>query len=66
MASGGGYVEVCEWKALPASYSHAAHVMIYAPWPGSFLGKYDYKFAVSVSFICGPAARPLATLFGQW
>lgn len=49
MASG-GYVEVSEseWRALPASYSRAAHVMIYAHWPGRFLDKYDYRYAVSV------------------
>ena len=45
------YAEVNEreWLALPTYYAHAAHVMIYAEWPGKFLGKYDYKYAVSVS-----------------
>ena len=34
---------------LPASeYSHAAHGMLYAKWPGKFIGKYDYKYAVMV------------------
>ena len=49
MASG-GYVEIGEgeWRELPEFYSHAAHVMIYAPWPGKFLDKYHYKYAVSV------------------
>ena len=51
MAEDGGYLEVNEgqWAALPALYSHAAHAMLYAPWPGKFLDKYEYRFAVSVS-----------------
>ena len=59
MASGGGYVELSEseWRALPATYSHAAHVMLYAQWPGRFLGKYDYRYAVSVS-ACAVAILP--------
>ena len=46
-----GYREVCEseWRSLVAAYSHAAHAMVYAQWPGRFLDKYDYKFAVMVS-----------------
>ena len=46
------YVEVgeSEWKALPTSYSHAAHVMVYSTWPGRFMDKYDHKFAVAVVF----------------
>ena len=30
-------------------YMHAAHVMIYAPWPGALFGKYQHKYAVMVS-----------------
>ena len=49
-ASDAGYREVSEdeWRALPAAYSHAAHAMVYAQWPGKFLNKYDYRFAVTV------------------
>ena len=45
------YVEIgeSEARALPASYGHAAHVMVYSAWPGRFMGKYEYGFAVSVS-----------------
>lgn len=50
MASGAaGYKEVTEWRTVPGSYSHGSHAMIYAQWPGKFLGKYDYKYAVFVS-----------------
>ena len=52
MALAGGYVEISREEALklPASeYSHAAHGMLYAKWPGKFIGKYDYKYAVMVS-----------------
>ena len=48
----GGYVEIPREEALklPASeYTHAAHGMLYAKWPGNFIGKYDYKYAVMVS-----------------
>ena len=37
-----------EWRALPATYLHAAHAMLYAEWPGKFLDKYDFKYAVMV------------------
>ena len=37
-----------EWRALPAAYLHAAHAMLYAEWPGKFLDKYDFKYAVMV------------------
>ena len=51
MAESGGYREVSEgeWKVLPSTFAHAAHVMLYADWPGKFLDKYSYHYAVSVS-----------------
>lgn len=50
-AAGHGYREVSEseWRTVPESYSHGSHSMVYAQWPGKFLGKYEYKYAVSVS-----------------
>lgn len=52
MATGAaGYREVSEWRTVPTYYSHASHAMIYAEWPGRFLGKYDYKYAVAVRAI---------------
>ena len=30
-------------------HSHAAHVMVYAEWPGSLYAKYPFKYAVMVS-----------------
>ena len=55
MAEGGYSVaSESEWSTLPASYSHAAHAMVYSPWQGRFLGKYDYKSAVSVSSLALP------------
>ena len=54
-----GYTEVgeSEWRSLATTYSHAAHAMVYAQWPGGFLDKYDYKFAVMVSKMHGYEPR---------
>ena len=47
------YVEIPHQKSVEllasAEYTHAAHAMIYAPWPGALFGKYKYKYAVMVS-----------------
>lgn len=32
-------------------YSHAAHVMLYAEWPGALFGKYPYKYAIMVKLL---------------
>ena len=32
-------------------YCHAAHVMLYAEWPGALFDKYPFKYAVMVSFL---------------
>ena len=43
-------VSESEWRALPAdSCQHAAHAMLYSPWPGKLFGKYEFKYAVLVS-----------------
>ena len=42
-------VSEAEWRALPAdSCQHAAHAMLYSPWPGKLFGKYEFKYAVMV------------------
>lgn len=30
-------------------YLHAAHVMLYAEYPGAFLGRYPHKYAIMVN-----------------
>lgn len=47
-AAGHGYKEVSEWRTVPESYGHASHAMLYAQWPGKYLDKYEYKYAVSM------------------
>ena len=56
-----------EWRELSADYLHGAHAMFYAEWPGKFMDKYEYKYAVMVSRLhrlcmCSePAALPSAS-----
>lgn len=60
-AAGHGYKEVSEWRTVPESYGHASHAMLYAQWPGKYLDKYEYKYAVSVS--AGIALRILQSSY---
>lgn len=59
-----GYKEVSEWCTVPESYSHGSHAMIYAQWPGKYMGKYEYKYAVSVS--AGLALPVLQSSSSSW
>lgn len=36
-------------KLQAKDYCHAAHVMLYAEWPGALFGKYPFKYAILVS-----------------
>ena len=36
-------------EARAGGHRHAAHVMVYAEWPGSLYDKYPFKYAVMVS-----------------
>ena len=36
-------------SSLPDEYTHAAHVMLYAPQPAKLFGKYDLKYVILVS-----------------
>ena len=49
------YVEVSYDDAVEklekGKYTHAAHAVIYAPWPGALFGKYEHKYAVMVSCV---------------
>ena len=58
-ADGAHYRELSEgeWRALPAAYLHAAHAMLYAEWPGKFLDKYDFKYAVMVRAMLSGGVR---------
>lgn len=36
-------------SSLPNEYTHAGHVMFYAPQPAKLFGKYDLKYVILVS-----------------
>ena len=36
-------------SSLPDEYTHAGHVMLYAPQPAKLFGKYDLKYVILVS-----------------
>ena len=35
-------------ESLSSEYTHAAHVMLYAPQPAKLFGKYDQKYVILV------------------
>ncbi len=41
--------EEIDSKAPLGEYTHASHVMLYAEWPGVFMGKYPFHYAIMVS-----------------
>ena len=46
------YVEISYHESLEklkrGELTHAAHAMVYAPWPGGLFDKYEHKYAVMV------------------
>ncbi len=53
----GVYEEISVEEALSGKTdecTHAAHVMVYAEWPGALFGKYPFKYAVMVSSYVPP------------
>lgn len=61
-----GYVEVPYQHSLEklesGEYTHAAHAMLYAPWPGALFDKYEHKYAVMVSSCAVMSARCVMVL----
>jgi hypothetical protein len=61
-------------NVLEKDFTHAAHVMLYAKWPGALLGKYPYKYGIMVSeppcclacSIPSPFCRCRLDLMGHW